>query len=410
MGTKYYKQFTPFLELFEPRTAYISELRLQHAWKNALWMSAREDSKGRTIRILSPGRHNHSDGPDFIDARIMLSGKLISGDVELHYKASDWYAHKHHLDEKYNNCVLHIVFQPIISTAEARCLSGTVLPVCYIPIEEVFDMEPPGSCRIFKAEKEKYFDILKKQGWERVNKKVKYFYDNRLRFPADVMLYWGLFKACGYRYNEENMIRLFVKFPWSAYCDELMDAKDIVIILNELAGFSHNEQRISEIRWTYSRTRPSHFPEKRVDWLGKLMSRYYRMSLADILYQTCIFKNDLRTIETELFSIPGIIPPGSGIRKEILLNTVIPLMEAMRIERHEKEPIYSMLRNYIEKSKIPEAYGVVKRFHADHGIALKDTRQRNWLISQGVLHVRDHYCSQGMQLNCPICLLDEDKV
>ena len=72
MGTKYYKQFTPFLELFEPRTAYISELRLQHAWKNALWMSAREDSKGRTIRILSPGRHNHSDGPDFIDARIML--------------------------------------------------------------------------------------------------------------------------------------------------------------------------------------------------------------------------------------------------------------------------------------------------------------------------------------------------
>jgi len=82
----------------------------------------------------------------------------------------------------------------------------------------------------------------KKQGWERVNKKVRYFYDNRLRFPSDVMLYWGLFKACGYRYNEENMIKLFVLFPWAAYCDELMDGRDIIPMLNDLAGFFPGNQ------------------------------------------------------------------------------------------------------------------------------------------------------------------------
>lgn len=409
MGMKYFTSFTPYLELFEPRAAYISELRLQHAWKNTLWMRLRDDSKGRSIRILSPGRHNHSDGPDFIDARIMLNGKLLSGDIELHFRASDWYAHKHHLDEKYNDCILHVVFQPVLSTAEARCLSGIILPVCYVPLEEVYEMEPPGSCRIFQAETETYFRILKKQGWERVNKKIKYFYENRLRFPSDVMLYWGLFKACGYRYNEENMIRLFVKFPWSAFCDRLMDPQDIRDILNELAGFSSVKQQGCSIPWTYSRTHPAHFPEKRIEWLGKLMSHYYRMSLADILYQTCMSHPDQKTFEKVLFAIDYIPPPGMGIQIEILLNTVFPLMEAMRIERHEQEPAFSFIRGYIEKSKTPQIYGVVKRFHAEHGVDPRERRQKNWLISQGVLYIRDHYCSQGMQLSCPICLLEENK-
>ena len=102
MGTLYSTSFMPYLELFEPRSVYVSELRLQHAWKNLLWKQTRRDSKGRTIRILSPGRHNHSDGPDFLDASIMLDEKLLNGDIELHHRTSDWYAHKHHLDPAYN--------------------------------------------------------------------------------------------------------------------------------------------------------------------------------------------------------------------------------------------------------------------------------------------------------------------
>ena len=409
MRTTYRTSFTPYLELFEPRAIYISELRLQHAWKNSLWKQMRYDSRGRTIRILSPGRHNHSDGPDFLDARMMLDEKLLNGDIELHHRASDWYAHKHNMDPAYNQCILHVVFHHPGGSAGARCEAGNLLPACYISLEEVLDIEPPGSCRIFTADKETYFCILQKQGWERVNKKVRYFYDNRLRFPSDVMLYWGLFKACGYRYNEENMIKLFVLFPWAAYCDELMDGRDIIPMLNDLAGFFPGESDKKDIRWTRSRTRPAHFPEKRVAWLGKLMTTYYRASLSDILYETFHQKETINALYFTLFSLPGINSPGTGLQKEILMNTVLPLMEAMRKDKKDKEPTYSLIRKEIENCTIKQVYGTVKRFHDQHGICEKDKRQNNWLISQGALNIRDHYCSQGMQLSCPICLMDNIK-
>jgi hypothetical protein len=110
-----------------------------------------------------------------------------------------------------------------------------------------------------------------------------------------------------------------------------------------------------------------------------------------------------------LFDLPEINPPGTALQKEMFMNTILPLLESMRKEKGDKEPIYSMIRKMIENCTITQAYGTVKRFHDQHGIDTKDRRQRNWLISQGVLSIRDNYCSQGMQLNCPICLMEEAK-
>lgn len=406
MGTKYCKRFTPYLELFEPPSAYISELRLQYAWKNTLWKIPRTDLRGRSIRILSPGRHNHSDGPDFIDAKIMLGGKLCTGDIELHRRSAEWYAHKHHIDEKYNNCILHIVFQSSNNTMETRCKDGHILPICCIPLHEVLDLEPPGSCRIFKPDETQYFNILKKQGWERVNKKTRYFYENRLRFPGDVMLYWGLFKACGYRYNEDNMIKLFIRFPWAAYCDELIDRNDIMPMLRELAGFTQSNIEFEPIRWTHSRTRPVHFPELRVDWLGKLMTKYFRASLSGILFDLCKNSDDLLVQINKMLTIPEAQTPGAAIIRELSLNTILPLMEAMRKDLGEEGILRRNIINCIEKTNLPSSYGTVKRFHDRHGIEENDKQRRNWLVSQGVLNIQDHYCSQGMQLSCPICLLE----
>lgn len=410
MGTIYRHSFTPYLELFEPRSAYVSELRLQHAWKNGLWKVERRDKAGRHINILSPGRHNHSDGPDFLDASIMLNGKLLSGDIELHVKPLDWFHHKHHLDHAYDNCILHVVFSHADGTAGATCANGRVLPTCEIPLEEVLAGSPRESCRKFKPDEKTYFELLKEQGRDRVNKKIRYFYDHRLRFPGDVMLYWGLFKACGYRYNEENMIRLFVRFPWAAYCDGLIDKKDILPMLTELAGFSTGGVDFHPIRWTYSRTRPKHFPECRVDWLGKLMTRYYGASVSGMIYEICREYGNLLQVVNDLFAFPGAVAPGPTLRLEMIMNTILPLMEAQRMENQDKGELKKMIRHHFESTKLSRQYGCVKRFHDHHGIEEHDVRRRNWLISQGVLNIQDHYCSQGMQLSCPICLMEEASV
>ncbi len=360
--------------------------------------------------MLSVGRHNHSDGPDFLDARITIDGKLSIGDIEIHFRASDWYAHKHQLDERYNNCILHVVFQDPGSSAIAKTQNGARLPVCYIPLDDVYDYEAPGSCRIFKANKESYYKLLFKRGWDRFNKKVKYFYENRSRFPRDVMLYWGLFKGSGYRYNEENMIKLFLRFPWAAFCDQLLDKNDIHPMLNELAGFTNFNHDENRIKWTYSRTRPAHFPERRIAWLANLMYKNYRSSLCDIIYENCKNKNTVKPVRDILFNTRLLNIPGPGIQLEIILNTVLPLLESIRMENKDKDSMKLLIKNFVESAKMPHVYGVVRRFHDKHGISQNDIEQRSWIVSQGVLSIHEHYCSQGGQLKCPICLMNEDKV
>jgi hypothetical protein len=72
---------------------------------------ALKTTDGRQLEIISPGWHNHESGPDFFNGKISLEGVQWSGNIEIHIKASDWYAHKHQLDRAYDNVILHVVYQ-----------------------------------------------------------------------------------------------------------------------------------------------------------------------------------------------------------------------------------------------------------------------------------------------------------
>jgi hypothetical protein len=67
--------------------------------------------RGVPLRVLHPGRPGRGPGPDFRDAIIAPpSGRLLRGDVELHVRASDFVAHGHAADPRYDRVVLHLVF------------------------------------------------------------------------------------------------------------------------------------------------------------------------------------------------------------------------------------------------------------------------------------------------------------
>jgi hypothetical protein len=82
-----------------------------------LWRSHRipkfglQTTQGEYVEIISPGTINHLDGPDFSNAKIRIGGVLWIGPVELHLKSSDWYAHEHQLDERYDPVILHVVLE-----------------------------------------------------------------------------------------------------------------------------------------------------------------------------------------------------------------------------------------------------------------------------------------------------------
>ncbi len=89
---------------------------LDEQYLHFLWRSKRIPfhqlslSNGNSFQLISEGKYNaFESGPDFSCAQIKLDGIHWVGNVEVHVRSSDWYAHGHHRDPAYNNVILHVV-------------------------------------------------------------------------------------------------------------------------------------------------------------------------------------------------------------------------------------------------------------------------------------------------------------
>ncbi len=100
-------------------------------------------TNGESCQLIYAGRPGASPGPDIRDAILSFTSyhsrteyatatnrvENIVGDVEIHIRATDWFAHQHHTDARYNNVVLHIVLICDNSRPTLR-QDGTIIPTC----------------------------------------------------------------------------------------------------------------------------------------------------------------------------------------------------------------------------------------------------------------------------------------
>jgi hypothetical protein len=85
---------------------------LHYVWKyQKLSTSNLLTVKGDEVVVIHPGRHNFNSGPDFFNAQLKINDQLWAGNVELHIKSSDWYAHGHEIDPAYDSIILHVVWE-----------------------------------------------------------------------------------------------------------------------------------------------------------------------------------------------------------------------------------------------------------------------------------------------------------
>ena len=86
------------------------EQLLHYVWKHRLLPAGGlTTTDGQQVEIIDPGLYNRRDsGPDFFNAKIKLDGTLWVGNVEIHQRAGDWYAHGHQHDDAYDNVILHV--------------------------------------------------------------------------------------------------------------------------------------------------------------------------------------------------------------------------------------------------------------------------------------------------------------
>jgi hypothetical protein len=174
------------------------ERYLQHVWKRQRFdASDLRTTDGVAVRIEDPGRFNAESGPDFLDAKIRIGRMLFSGDVEIHRNASHWIQHRHHLDERYNKVILHVILEGDHERYPTMSASGRSIPILLLapyfiePIGEVWKramldekIERPGRLKCYGRTSTVSSGILRpwlqQLAAERLEIKLRRF-DERLR-------------------------------------------------------------------------------------------------------------------------------------------------------------------------------------------------------------------------------------
>jgi hypothetical protein len=85
---------------------------LHYVWQHKKFaLESLQTTEHEPILIHSVGQPNPNSGPDFFNAQLHINSQLWAGNVEIHLKSSDWYAHHHHTDPNYDNVILHVVWE-----------------------------------------------------------------------------------------------------------------------------------------------------------------------------------------------------------------------------------------------------------------------------------------------------------
>lgn len=192
----------------------VYESRLQHAWNNIDTSYEYNITPRQKIKIEAPGTWNTGAGPDFLNARLRIGGKPSVGAVEIHYRASDWFHHHHHLDRRYDEVILHLVEINDLAPETAATLPPVMLfkDVKITGCSE--QIYRPGKCGMFFARlnDDSIEGILIAAGLHRFRQKADQLTDEILRNGADYACTKMIFAALGYKQNQDNFLELFDRF------------------------------------------------------------------------------------------------------------------------------------------------------------------------------------------------------
>lgn len=223
-----FKQFKELDESYKPDLDKIDEAFVQKLWNEQRFFDTNMEAiDRRAVRVLKPGIWNHHEGPDFMHAEIEIDGKLQIGDVEIHVRSSEWYAHQHHLNSRYNRVILHAVFFNDDFNLRTRLQNGKRTPTLellkWIAVDtgDLYDdteeTTEEGMCRV--TGKQLNMEVLKgafeSLGRERFLEKAESMRLLRTRLDFEQLLYEGIMEALGYARNSKALRELAQHVPFA---------------------------------------------------------------------------------------------------------------------------------------------------------------------------------------------------
>ena len=310
-----FKRFREINETYHPDLDKMDEAFVQKLWhEQRFFHTGMKAIDGRAIRVLKPGVWNHNEGPDFMHAEIEIDGKLHVGDVELHVRSSEWYAHKHHLNSRYNRVILHAVYFDNEINLRARLQNNKRVPTLellkWVAVDtgdlygDAQDAETTDElCRV--TGKQLNIEVLKgvfeSLGRERFLEKMESMRLLRTRLDFEQLLYEGIMEALGYERNSKALRELAQHVPFTdldgkseqeiqailfgvagllpsqtekPLPTEVTDDSSVMVLEDLWCGSEYAElpPRMTEARWSFT-GRPFNHPTRRIAAISQLIHR-----------------------------------------------------------------------------------------------------------------------------------------
>jgi hypothetical protein len=206
-------------------------------------------TENEVVEIVFQGSHNHLSGPDFFNAKLKIADQLWAGNVEIHIKSSDWYAHGHEMDQNYENVILHVVWEDDVAVFRKDNteiptleLKNYILADLLVAYQELFEFE---NKKFINCEKDiKHIDPFVLQNWkdrmyfERLEQKSKIIEvlleENQNNWEQ--VLFVSLLKSFGSKVNATSFYSIAIAVDFTIIRKISENAFQLESLLFGLAG------------------------------------------------------------------------------------------------------------------------------------------------------------------------------
>jgi hypothetical protein len=415
----------------------MTEEFLHYLWKYRLLKPNLQLATGETCEVIDVGVHNQNAGPDFFNARIKIEDTIWAGNIEIHFKSSDWQTHKHHVDKAYENVILHVVRQ---NDKTLFRKNGQLLPT--IEIKEDYHPEMFKRYTEFMTNRnwvacEKLLDRVDRfviNNWldrmmiERLEEKALEI-ENQLHFNHnnwEQTFYEFLARNFGFKVNALPFDLLAKSLPLSYLGKHKNNKLQIEALLFGQAGllkegfndnypgqlwneykFLKDKYRLLPMDqhiWRFMRLRPSNFPTIRIAQFADLVFKSSHL-FSKILEARSMkeLSNLFNVSVSNYWSNHYLLDKPSSARSKnlglaaiqlIIINTVIPFLFVYGKNRNDQGLIDRSLR-YLDQ--LPgEVNSIVKKWET------LGMSARTAFNSQALIELKSRYCNSKKCLQCAI--------
>ncbi len=388
------------------------------------------------LKIISVGNPNQDAGPDFLNATIQVDDIQFVGNVEIHLKSSDWFAHKHHLDKNYDNVILHVVWThdidiplPSGNSLLTLELKSYTYPEIYnkykktflnksewIPCENNINLFPDFQWANWK---ERLYIERLEQKTSRVYKLLEASNNN-----WEEVCFYLIAQSFGLKINTDSFFEIAKKTSFNIVRKVAQDAIDLealffgqgMLLEKEIDNTYYKElkKRYAYLKKKYHltptqnvpqffRLRPPNFPTIRLSQLAQLYVKHQNL-FSDLIHIKDIEKlKDLFKVEASPFwknhyTFEKESPISS---KKVSLNFILILVINTLI------PLRFTYEKYIGKLDAQNLLSFVQELPPEENTITKKFKQmkigiKNALDSQSVIELKNKYCDQKKCLKCSV--------